>query len=78
MNDSPLELEAAQVTGLEGFVNPADLRQDVHVFMDCAREHTIKRGHRDNRIPRPHQQRLARLMSDPASAGTLDEDGCSA
>jgi len=78
MNDSPLKLEEAQVTDLEAFVNPSDLRRDVHVFMDYARGHEIKRGHRDNRIPRAHQQHLAKLMSDPASAGELDAEGRSA
>ena len=78
MNDSPLKLEETQVTDLEVFVNPSDLRRDVHVFMDYARGHEIKRGHRDNRIPRAHQQHLAKLMSDPASAGELDAEGRSA
>ena len=77
MNSSPLKLEEIEVTDLEVFANPSDLRQDLHVFVDYARRHEIKRGHRDNRIPRPHQQRLAKLMSDPVSAGEMDEDGFS-
>jgi hypothetical protein len=77
MSNSPLTLEEIKVTGLEVFANPSDLRQDLHAFMDYARNHEIKRGHRDNRIPAAHQQRLAKLMSAPASAGQMDEAGCS-
>ena len=78
MNDSPLKIEEIKVTDLEVFANPADLRHDLHALVDYARQHEIKRGHRTNLIPRAHQERLAKLMSDPASAGELDEDGNSA
>ena len=75
MNDMPLKLEECTATDLDVFVNPSDLRQDIHAFVEYARLHEIKRGHRDNLIPKAHQQRLARAMSDPASAGKMDEDG---
>jgi hypothetical protein len=78
MNDSPLGIEEIKVTELEEFANPADLRQDLHALVDYARSHEIKRGHRTNLIPRGHQERLAKLMSDPASAGQMDEEGSSA
>jgi hypothetical protein len=77
MNDSPLQLEETKVSDLEVFANGSDLRQDLHVLVDYARSHEIKRGHRDNLIPRPQQQRLAKLMSDPASAGKTDQEGWS-
>jgi hypothetical protein len=73
-----LEIGEIDVSGLEAVANPADLRQDIHVLVDYARHHEIKRGHRSNLIPRGHQQRLAKLMSDPASAGQMDEEGSSA
>ncbi|HNQ90622.1 MAG TPA: hypothetical protein PKM73_18565 [Verrucomicrobiota bacterium] len=78
MNDAPLRLEEAPATNLEVFVNPSDLRQDVQAFMDYARGHQIKRGHRDNGIPRAHQQQLAKRMSNPAGARTIDPEGGSA
>lgn len=75
MNDSPLDLDEIKVTDLEVFANPSDLRQDLHAFVDYARHHEIKRGHRDNMIPQAHRRRLAKLMSDPASAGEMDPQG---
>src|SRR2546425_5524214 len=78
MNDAPLEIQEIKVSDLEVFANPADLRQDLHALVDYARNHEIKRGHRTNLIPRGHQERLAKLMSDPASAGQMDEEGSSA
>ncbi len=78
MNDSPFRIEEIKVTDLEVFANPADLRQDLHALVDYARSHEIKRGHRTNLVPRGHQERLAKLMSDPALAGQMDADGSSA
>ena len=77
MNSPPLEIEEMKVTDLEAFANPSDLRQDLHALVDYARSQEIKRGHRTNLIPRGHQERLAKLMSDPGSAGQMDEDGSS-
>ncbi|MBI4659653.1 MAG: hypothetical protein HY735_12505 [Verrucomicrobia bacterium] len=74
---TPINLAEAEITDLEVVANAADLRQDIHVFVDYARSHEIKRGHRDNQIPLAHRQRLAKLMSDPNSAAHSDEDGFS-
>src|SRR5947208_6413951 len=78
MSDSPLAIEEIKVADLEVFANPADLRHDIHTLVDYACSHEVKRGHRANLIPRTHQQRLANLMSDPASAGHMNEEGSSA
>jgi hypothetical protein len=75
MNNSPLRLEEIEVTDLEVCPNPSDLRQDLHTFIEYVRGHEIKRGHRGNRIPKAHQERLAKLMSNPAHAGDMDEEG---
>lgn len=77
MNSPHLEIEEINATDLDVFVNPSDLRQDIHTLVDYARSHEIKRGHRTNLIPRGHQERLAKLMSDPGSAGQMDEEGSS-
>jgi hypothetical protein len=63
-----IEAEAADIANLDLVTNPADLRRDIHVFVDYAGTHEIKRGHRDNQLPMAHRQRLARLMSDPRIA----------
>jgi hypothetical protein len=68
------ELEATDIADLDVVTNPADLRRDIHVFVDYARTHEIKRGHRDNQLPLAHRQRLARLMSD-ARIAQVGEDG---
>ena len=68
------ELEATDIADLDLVTNPADLRRDIHVFVDYARTHEIKRGHRDNQLPLAHRQRLARLMSD-ARIAQVGEDG---
>jgi hypothetical protein len=69
-----IEAEATDIANLDLVTNPADLRRDIHVFVDYARTHEIKRGHRDNQLPMAHRQRLARLMSDPDTA-RVAEDG---
>jgi hypothetical protein len=76
MKPSSLSLEEISVTDLEVFANPADIRFDLHTFVEYARRHEIKRGHRDNRVPAGHQQRLAKLLSHPASEADMDEDRC--
>src|SRR6266496_3729913 len=76
MNNSLLKLEEIKVTDLEVFANPADIRFDLHAFVEYARGHEIKRGHRDNRVPQGHQQRLAKLMSQPAHEAKMDQDKC--
>ena len=77
MNSPLLAIEEINAKDLDVFVNPSDLRQDIHTLVDYARSHEIKRGHRTNLIPRGHQERLAKLMSDPGSAGEMDQEGCS-
>lgn len=77
MDSCPSDLKEVNVTDLEVFANPSDLRQDLHVLVDYTRNHEIKRGHRTNLIPRGHQERLAKLMSDPASASQMNEEGSS-
>ena len=54
-----------------------DLRRDLHVFVAYVREREIKRGHRDNAIPKADARRLAKLMSDPAADNEIVEMGCS-
>ena len=71
-----LNLKEVKVTDLEVFANRTDIRYDLHAFMDYARSHEIKRGHRDNRVPTGHQQRLAKLLSHPAIEADMDEDKC--
>ena len=77
MINPPLQLDEAKIADLEAYANPADVRWDLHAFADYVRDHEIKRGHRDNRIPQTHLQRLAKLMSDPALAAEADEWGVS-
>ena len=76
MNLPSLSLEEINVTDLEVFANPADIRFDLHTFVEYAWSHEIKRGHRDNRVPAGHQQRLAKLLSHPANEADMDEDKC--
>lgn len=74
MKPPSLELEETKVTDLDVFANPTDIRFDLHTFMEYARSHEIKRGHRDNRVPAGHQQRLAKLLSHPLSEADMDEN----
>ncbi len=71
-----LALAEARPASLELVANAADLRRDLHVFVDFVRGHEIKRGHRDNALPAAPRQRLAKLMSDPATAAMCGESGC--
>ena len=74
MKPPSLELEETKVTDLEVFANPTDIRFDIHAFVEYARSHEIKRGHRDNRVPAGHQQRLAKLLSHPLCEADMDEN----
>ena len=76
MKPASLNLGETQVTDLDVFANPTDIRYDLHAFVEYARCHEIKRGHRDNRVPTGHQQRLAKLLSQPASEADMDKDKC--
>jgi hypothetical protein len=69
-----MKLDEIKVTGLDVFANPSDIRFDLHAFVGYARSHEIKRGHRDNRIPLGHQQRLAKLMSHPLGEAEMDDE----
>ena len=52
-----------------------DLRRDLHVFVGYIRDRQIKRGHRDNLIPKGDARRLAKMMSDPAADDEILEKG---
>ena len=72
---NPINLQEIKATDLDVFANPADLRQDLQALAEYVGTHEIKRGYRDNRIPQAHQQRLIKMMSDPASAAKKDQFG---
>ena len=69
MNDTKGDTKLTTVTtdNLDVFVNPHDMRKDLHTFIDyiCRRE--VKRAHRDNSLPKSDLQRLAKLMTGPAA-----------
>lgn len=71
----PLTLQSIDIKDLDLAANPADVRYDLHAFADYVRSHEIKRGFRSNRIPTAHQQKLSKLLSDPASAARPDQWG---
>jgi hypothetical protein len=66
MNDTKSDTKLITVTtdNLDVFVNPHDMRKDLHTFIDyiCRRE--VKRAHRDNSLSKSDLQRLAKLMPD--------------
>jgi len=59
------ELTPTSVEDLEVFVNPCNLRRDLHVFVDYLQDRTVKRLHRSNSLSKGDATRLAKLMTDP-------------
>lgn len=62
-----MKLDPIPVAGMDMASNPADIRRDLHAFVQYARSCEIKRSHRGNGIPLSHRQRLAKLIPDSAT-----------
>lgn len=58
-----MEIDRIDVSKLDVPVRTADLRRDLHVFVDYVRDRDVKRGHRDNLLNKADAKRLAKLLS---------------
>lgn len=65
------------VTKLDLRTQRPDLRRDLHLFVAYVRDRDVKRGHRDNLLPKVDSRRLAKLMSDPNAAEEVEVHGVS-
>ena len=72
------ELTPIEISNLEVFGNPCELRRDLHVFVNYVQEREVKRLHRSNNLSKPDALRLAKLMSDPEAEAEVREHGESA
>lgn len=72
-----MKIEPIDVGKLDIRTGLPDLRRDIHVFVDYVRGREVKRSHRGNDLSKSDAKRLARLMSDPAAAEQVDEEGTS-
>ncbi len=70
-----LPLNPIDVSGLEVYANPFNVRRDLHIFVDYIRRRNVKRSRRQNDLPKADKNRLAKLLSDPDAAKTLKEYG---
>jgi hypothetical protein len=70
-----LKLTPLEVENLDVFVNPCDVRKDLHTYLDYIRSREVKRSHRSNNLPKSDLQRLAKLMTDPEAVDDLKEAG---
>ena len=73
-----MELDRIDVSKLDVPVRTADLRRDLHVFVDFVRERAVKRGHRDNLLNKADAKRLAKLLSYKPPPEEQEEDEYSA
>jgi len=73
-----LEIDRIDVSKLDVPLRTADLRRDLHVFVDYVRDRDVKRGHRDNLLNKADAKRLAKLMSYKPPPEEQEEDGYSA
>lgn len=71
---STLKLKKIDVSGLDVFVNPCDLRKDVHTFIDYMKNHSVKRATRSNNLPKTDARRLAKLITDPDALENVEND----
>jgi hypothetical protein len=72
---SAIELTPIEVENLDVFVNPCDVRKDLHTYLDYIRSREVKRSHRSNNLPKSDLQRLAKLMTDPEAVDDLKASG---
>ncbi len=73
-----MELDRIDVSKFDVPVRTADLRRDLHVFVDYVRDREVKRGHRDNLLNKADAKRLAKLLSYQPPAEEQEEDEYSA
>ena len=70
-----IELTPTDITDLDIFSVPYDLRRDMHVFVQYIREREVKRLVRSNDLSKADYRRLAKLVSDPEAADEVKADG---
>ena len=70
-----VELTPVDVTDLDVFSNPCDLRRDLHVFVRYVQERSVKRLHRSNYLSKSDSLRLAKAMSDPLAVDDVRHGG---
>lgn len=70
-----LELTQTDVKDLDIFINPYDLRRDIHVFVDYVSTHAIKRSYRSNYLSKADTRRLVRLMSYHSLLENIKKNG---
>lgn len=73
-----MQIDRIDVDKLDVPVRSADLRRDLHVFVDYVRDREVKRGHRDNLLGKADAKRLAKLLAYQPSADEEEKDGYSA
>lgn len=71
-------LQTTNVEGYEASSIQADLRRDLHLYVEHIRHRTIKRSVRENKIPKADAKRIARLLGTPHAVEEIDETGESA
>jgi hypothetical protein len=67
-------LKEIDVSGLNIFVNPCDLRKDLHTFVDYIKNHAVKRATRSNSLPKTDARRIAKLITDPDALMNVEKD----
>ncbi len=71
------EFTPIDVTDLDIFSSPCDLRRDLHVFVHYIQEREVKRLHRDNSLSKSDYKRLAKIVSDAEAVADVKEHGSS-
>ncbi len=72
-----IALEHCDVSDLDVFVNPADLRKDFQHYIDYVDNRLVTRTHRENRLSKADARRLAKLCGDPDAREEIDDTGMS-
>ncbi|MHA1490622.1 MAG: hypothetical protein ACTSRI_13320 [Promethearchaeota archaeon] len=69
-----LELTQIDITNLDIFINPYDLRRDIHVFMDYVSKRVVKRSYNTNVLNKADTKRLAKLMTYPSLLEEIEKN----
>lgn len=68
-----VDLKSIDVSDLDVYSVPYDLRRDLHVFVQYVREREVKRLVYGNDLSKGDYRRLAKLMSDPGAKEEVEE-----
>ena len=70
-----IKLKPFPIDGCDIFINTADIRRNLHAFLDYVQEHDIVRTYRDNYLPKNDVKRMAKTCVAPEDVAEIKAAG---